>query len=60
VDRIQRYLTLLEWQPGEAPATVVTPAPRGAENRAAAPAVVPVTIQAAPATPPPQSVPPAK
>jgi membrane-bound lytic murein transglycosylase F len=59
VDRIQRYLTLLEWQPGEAPATVVTPAPRGAENSAAAPAVVPVTIQVAPATPP-QAVPPAK
>jgi membrane-bound lytic murein transglycosylase F len=59
VDRIQRYLTLLEWQPGEAPATVVTPAPRGAENSAAAPAVVPVTIQVAPATAPP-AVPPAK
>jgi membrane-bound lytic murein transglycosylase F len=53
VDRIQRYLTLLEWQPGEAPATVVTPTPQAAGTTAgaAAPAVVPVTIQAAPATP---------
>jgi membrane-bound lytic murein transglycosylase F len=30
VDRIQRYLTLLEWQPGEARATLVTPAPEAA------------------------------
>ncbi|MGB9333301.1 MAG: membrane-bound lytic murein transglycosylase MltF [Steroidobacteraceae bacterium] len=59
VDRIQRYLTLLEWQPGEAPAIVVTPAPRGAQDSAAAPAVVPITTQVAPATPP-QAGPPAK
>jgi membrane-bound lytic murein transglycosylase F len=54
VDRIQRYLTLLEWQPGEARATVVTPAPQAAAaapGGAAAPPIVPVTIQAAPATP---------
>jgi membrane-bound lytic murein transglycosylase F len=61
VDRIQRYLTLLEWQPGEARATVVTPAPpavaAGADGAAAT--VVPVTIQAAPA-PPSQPLPPTK
>ena len=60
VDRIQRYLTLLEWQPGEARATVVTPAPAAAAAaRAASPAVVPVRIHAEPATPA-QPVPPAK
>ena len=58
VDRIQRYLRLLEWQPGEARATVVTPS---AETTApvpgspvAAPAAtlpVPVTIQVAPDPP---------
>jgi len=40
VDRIQRYLTLLEWQPGESHATVVTAA--GAATPAAP--LVPVTI----------------
>lgn len=44
VDRIQRYLTLLEWQPGEsAGATVMAPA----ETPAAAQPVVPVSIQPA-------------
>jgi membrane-bound lytic murein transglycosylase F len=48
VDRIQRYLTLLEWQPGEARATVVTPAsaatdPVPAKIEASAPAAAPAT-----------------
>ena len=47
VDRIQRYLTLLEWQPGEARPTIVAPPDSGATAPAAAPPV-PVTIQAAP------------
>ncbi len=58
VDRIQRYLRLLEWQPGEARATVVTPAPEadppvpGAALRApAASDPVPVTIQLVPDAP---------
>lgn len=41
VDRIQRFLTLLEWQPGEAQATVMTPPPEtvaAAAGAAAAPA----------------------
>ena len=47
VDRIQRYLTLLEWQPGEARPTIVAPPASGATAPAAA-SPVPVTIQAAP------------
>ena len=43
VDRIQRFLTLLEWQPGEAHATVVTPPP------AVAPGATPAADPAAPA-----------
>jgi membrane-bound lytic murein transglycosylase F len=47
VDRIQRFLTLLEWQPGEsAPAQAAAPAPES--TAAAAPAVV-TTATAAPA-----------
>ncbi len=51
VDRIQRYLRLLEWQPGEARATVVTPAPGSALAPPQASLPVPVTIQAAPDPP---------
>jgi peptidoglycan lytic transglycosylase F len=47
VDRIQRYLTLLEWQPGEARPTIVPPpVPAAAVPAAADP--VPVTIQMSP------------
>jgi membrane-bound lytic murein transglycosylase F len=52
VDRIQRYLTLLEWQPGEARATVVTPpeaAPVAATPAAHDP--VPTTIPSPPSSP---------
>ena len=56
VDRIQRYLTLLEWQPGETRATVVTPSlekqPSGAVPSAPAPVMIPPlpvpAVQAAP------------
>ncbi len=58
VDRIQRYLTLLEWQPGETRATVVTPPlespmpPGGAVPSAPAPVMIPPlpvpAVQAAP------------
>jgi membrane-bound lytic murein transglycosylase F len=56
VDRIQRYLTLLEWQPGETRATVVTPSletpPSGAAPSAPAPVMIPPlpvpAVQAAP------------
>ena len=49
VDRIQRHLTLLEWQPGEGtPVAVSPPAPA-----AAATAVTPATGQNAPAAAPP-------
>jgi membrane-bound lytic murein transglycosylase F len=63
VDRIQRYLTLLEWQPGEARATLVTPVSAAAVPAvsgppassapvsAAPPAAAPMTPKAAP--PPP-------
>ncbi|MBS0379799.1 MAG: membrane-bound lytic murein transglycosylase MltF [Proteobacteria bacterium] len=53
VDRIQRYLTLLEWQPGEGRATVVAP-PRPAAPPPAdpAPAAPPAPV-ATPATPAP-------
>lgn len=50
VDRIQRYLTLLEWQPGEARPTLVTPAAevaRPAPDSAGTPPVS-VSIQAPP------------
>jgi membrane-bound lytic murein transglycosylase F len=53
VDRIQRYLTLLEWQPGETgtarSATPQAPAPGGAAGRTAAPP---------PRAPPAESAPP--
>lgn len=51
VDRIQRYLTLLEWQPGEAHATVVPPpeAAAAATMPAPGPVPVPVSIEAPPA-----------
>jgi membrane-bound lytic murein transglycosylase F len=49
VDRIQRYLTLLEWQPGEARPTIVPPpAPAAAAGAPAADDPVPVTIQMSP------------
>ncbi len=54
VDRIQRYLTLLEWQPGESGgATLVAPAstaPAAATPAAATPPVVPVSALTPPAT----------
>jgi membrane-bound lytic murein transglycosylase MltF len=44
VDRIQRYLTLLEWQPGESVGTtLVAPAAAALAPPAAAP-VVPVSV----------------
>jgi membrane-bound lytic murein transglycosylase F len=48
VDRIQRYLTLLEWQPGEARPTIVPPPASGPTQSAAAAEPVPITIQMAP------------
>ena len=51
VDRIQRYLTLLEWQPGEARATVVTPSPSAAPP--------PAPVAGAPPAPAPAAAPPA-
>jgi membrane-bound lytic murein transglycosylase F len=54
VDRIQRYLTLLEWQPGESvAATLVAPAstaPPAATPAGATPPVVPVSALTPPAT----------
>jgi hypothetical protein len=54
VDRIQRYLTLLEWQPGESvAATLVAPAstaPPAATPAATTPPVVPVSALTPPAT----------
>jgi membrane-bound lytic murein transglycosylase F len=52
VDRIQRYLTLLEWQPGETPPTLQAgqPAPGGAAPAPAA-AGAAATAPAAPAAP---------
>jgi membrane-bound lytic murein transglycosylase F len=53
VDRIQRYLTLLEWQPGESVgATLVAPAstaPAAVTPAAATPPVVPVSVLTPPA-----------
>ena len=61
VDRIQRYLTLLEWQPGETRATVVTPplqsAPPAGGAVASAPAPVMIPPLPVPAV---QAAPPAK
>jgi membrane-bound lytic murein transglycosylase F len=57
VDRIQRYLTLLEWQPGEARPTIVPP-PAGGATAPAAAQPVSVTIQVAPD--PPRPAPPAR
>jgi membrane-bound lytic murein transglycosylase F len=48
VDRIQRYLTLLEWQPGEARGSVVTPPPGGATQ-------APVAVSIGSAAPAPRS-----
>jgi membrane-bound lytic murein transglycosylase F len=45
VDRIQRYLTLLEWQPGEARASIVAPAGGATQEPVA------VSIASAPPTP---------
>ena len=57
VDRIQRYLTLLEWQPGEARPTIVPPPASGPTQPAAAAEPVPVTIQMAPDPKPPSPAP---
>ena len=51
VDRIQRYLTLLEWQPGEARPRSCAPPSAGAAAAATEP--VAVTIQVAPDAPRP-------
>ncbi len=52
VDRIQRFLTLLEWQPGETRAAVVTPAPADpAAAGAGGTAPVAAAVGAAPAVP---------
>jgi membrane-bound lytic murein transglycosylase F len=56
VDRIQRYLTLLEWQPGESvAATLVAPAST-APPAAATPPVVPVSALTPPATSTPPAI----
>jgi membrane-bound lytic murein transglycosylase F len=60
VDRIQRYLTLLEWQPGETgtsrSTTAQAPAPVGGAGQRAAP---PPPAPPPPAPPPPAPPPPA-
>jgi hypothetical protein len=59
VDRIQRYLTLLEWQPEETRATVVTPSLEKQASGALPSAPAPVMIPSLP-VPAVQAAPPAK
>ena len=54
VDRIQRYLTLLEWQPGEARPTIVAP------PAAPGPPAEPVAVTIQTPTEPPRAPPPAR
>jgi membrane-bound lytic murein transglycosylase F len=53
VDRIQRYLTLLEWQPGEARPTIVPPPASAPTEAAVDPVSVTIQVPPEPPRPPP-------